>query len=172
MKLESIRALFAPTIFPSFPFAQRQWLAVAFDRDNYDNTRMPQWWFEAAAESFDATQSEILMGPCGPYEAGDKMEIIKVPFEWTKYRLAAQDELRLCPEFILAGSRLDWGVWADPEITVWGGSSAGMNLAISRLGGKGRVLQLMQEDFGVSQSNDQQELISYLKLLIGADVGS
>ena len=170
MKLESIRALFASTIFPSFPFSEQQWLAVAFDRDNYDDTRMPQWWFEAAAESFDATQSEVLIGPCGPYAAADKIELVQIPFEWSKYQLAARNELRLCPEFILSGSRLDWGVWADPEITVWGGNSLAMNRAISRLGGKGHVLRLMKEDFGVDQSNEHHELIGYLKSLIGADV--
>lgn len=167
MKLERIRALFASTIFPSFPFSDLQWVAVAFDRDNYDNARMPQWWFEAAAESFDATQSEILIGPCGPYASCDQVDLVRIPFEWSKYQAAARIDLRLCPEFVLAGSRCDWGVWADPEITVWGGSSIRMNRAISKLGGNGHMLQQMQEDFGVRQADQHQELAGYLQMLIG-----
>ena len=56
-----VNELFAPTIFPNFPFLEKNWTAIAFDRGNYDFLRCPPDLIKAIYKVF---------GPCSVFVHG------------------------------------------------------------------------------------------------------
>jgi hypothetical protein len=160
----AVEKAFSTEIFPGFPFANRTWRGVAFERDSYDNTRVPEDWFRSALGAFGPGTISV-RGWGGAFERRPAHTAM-VPFDWPAYR-----EFMLAPEnwsveYKMLGSTQDWGVWADAEITVWGGSPELMERAFSALGGTECVLARVKREFGVVDGGRYAELRAYLETLV------
>lgn len=160
------RILFSQKIYPDFPFVKKDWLAIAFDRDNYDNTRLPEWFFGEAKLEFSQHQEPILLKGYGErYEnIGDGIEL---PFEWEAYRQFMCTSKNYSPDYMMKGPANDWAFWGDPETSVWGGEAAAMERIFDRRGGKEAVFALMLEEFGIPFGlSAYHELQAYLRRLV------
>lgn len=158
-------SLFSQTIYPFFPFAKKGWIAVAFDRDNYDNTRLPEWFFVEAHKEFARPGAFMYVKGYGE-DFESTGECLEIPFEWEAYRSFMLAPKNYSPEYKIHGVANDWAFWADPEISVWGGDAAAMERIFSRIGGKEQVFALMLSDFHLSDLTANQELQGYLRGLL------
>lgn len=163
--------LFSARIFPNFPFQREDWLAVAFERDNYDNARLPEDFFEVVSEEFRAAgESTLLIKGYG--EMFDRLpgQILEIEFCWAKYRQAVLSPPYYSVEYKLVGVAGSCACWADPELTVWGGGRETMSKVITRLGGERNLLDRMLKDFYLTpDGTDNEELRRYLRRLIKRD---
>jgi hypothetical protein len=157
--------VFAERIFPGFPFTNDNWVAIAFDRDNYDNTRMPEWFFREAQAEFHRPGDVLLVKGYGEQfeKAGG---VLEVPFEWSSYKAFMLSPENYSPEYQLKSSGIEWAFWADPEISVWGGSKEAMKRIFDRRGGRGAVLSSMFEDFHLTDFSRNRELQEFLRGLV------
>lgn len=150
------------------PFRNEDWVAVAFDRDNYDNTRLPDDVFEDLVEVVRADCARfIICGSMSKFSIDGYVptQCEKTGTTWSEYKKFLMDNDNYAPEFFVFSESKNWGIWADMEITLLGGERRIMNKIIEKRGGVDRVLANMLDEFGVSEA-DYPEFCAYLKRLI------
>lgn len=163
--------IFGRQIFPAFPFARNDWMAIAFERDNYDNTRLPEWFFVEARNEFARPGSQIFIKGYGERFGRSEGDCVGIPFEWVTYKAFMQSSENYSPEYQMQGDSSNWGFWADPEISVWGGDAAIMARIFDRKGGKAHVVDSMFKDFHLSEMSANRDLQTYLRSLVFRPVG-
>lgn len=158
--------IFAPSIFPGFPFQPSGWSAVAFERDNYDNTRVPEDFFVVMSEEFRRAGEQVLFVK-GIEAAAMPDAYLEIEFSWPAYRNAMLTRRNYSVEYRMVGAVQLCACWSDAELTVWGGESAVMRNVVERLGGQRTVEERMLRDFYLDENGtDNQELRRYLARLL------
>lgn len=159
-------ATFSSKIFPGFPFRNNDWVAIAFERDNYTNVRLPEWFFRAAQELLDSSGEIMLIKGYGEIFDRAPGGVITIPFDWIKFETFMLAPENYSPEYQIEGSKGDWAFWADPELSVWGGHAVIMEKIFDRFGGKQKILISMLKDFYISDIEANAQLYSYLRHLV------
>lgn len=161
--------LFSDEIFPGFPFKSQSWLAVAFERNRYDNTRMPEWFFREASMVFNPSGSSKLFikGDCFALEGRD--EIASVGFDWDSYSGFMRSPEGFSLEYKMANGAADFACWADPELTVIGGESDRMDVLLDKCGGRESMLGHIEREFFLDESTGNEDMRSYFQGLLFRD---
>lgn len=157
--------IFSRTIFPGFPFREPEWIAIAFERDNYDNTRMPEWFFREAADEFSADGRMLIKG-YGENFCGHPSNTLELAFSWDEYKKFMLSKKGYSPEYLMVGAAGSWACRADGELAVFGGEPTRMNRIFARHGGKDEVFAAMQRDFSLHDEQRNSELRTYLRELV------
>lgn len=167
MTAPRIEDLFGEEIFPGFPFRNDNWLAVAFERDDYDNTRMPEWFFRAATRHFnqDGENKLLIMGepvlsPHFSQEIGD------IPFDWEHYRSFMLSAERSAIEYKMASEDRKCGCWADPEMTIFGGAPEKMSELLNDAGGRDAMLAHIEQEFFLGEPTGNEDMRSFFRGLL------
>lgn len=166
----NFREIFSEILGPTsetIPFNDRSWLGIAFDRNAYDNCRMPERFFRYASQHFaESNDPEILIaGEC--FKCGGLPEIAALPFTWESYREFMLCPSHYCTEYRMAGANSKFACLADADVTVFGGASGPMEKVYSSMGGKAEVLGGMRQEFFLGDSQSYPEFDRYLRRLVG-----
>ncbi|WP_131411399.1 hypothetical protein [Dyella terrae] len=132
---------FARDIFPNFPFRNRHWLAVAFDRQAFPS-RMPRWFFDLLVQTYTPTRAPISIYARNPDGTEPAWWRHDVPLEWSAYESVVTGE-NSTAEFRMLDPLGRWACWSTNEVTVWGGEAEDMMIIYERMGGRDRVRQSM-----------------------------
>lgn len=161
--------LFSDRIFPGFPFKNQSWLAVAFERNMYDNTRMPEWFFREASIAFNPSESSKLLikGDCFVLEGQD--EVARIRFNWDSYSRFMQSPEGFSLEYKMANDAADFGCWADAELTVVGGESSKMDALLDRCGGRESMLRRIEREFFLDEPAGNEDMRIYFQGLLFPD---
>jgi hypothetical protein len=167
--MESVKVferVFALSRDRDFPFRDMSWRAVAFERNSYDNARLPQWFFEAASGVFSPSgEGDLLIaGDC--FDSAGLPRVCRVPFNWTAFRAKMLEPAFYSVEYQIANSDLTCGCLADAEITIFGGEPVRMAQVFERLGGEERLLQIMRQEFLLGDTGAYEEMDRFLQGLI------
>ncbi|MBX9400090.1 hypothetical protein K4L06_02120 [Lysobacter sp. BMK333-48F3] len=147
MSADAFGSVFTGPGKSDFPFRDSGWIAVAFERNAHGHARMPEWFFRAAAKRFngDGAVRLLIAGDC--FAQARFVDVCVVPFEWDRYReFMSRPELGSI-EYRMASSDRMCGGWADADLTVFGGEPEPMTALLADLGGAGRLLQHMRQEF-------------------------
>ncbi|MGH8081687.1 MAG: hypothetical protein ACREP7_14015 [Lysobacter sp.] len=130
-----------------FPFGHAAWIAVAFERNAYDNSRMPEWFFRGAAEYFGAngTVEWLIAGDC--FKFAELPQISAQPFDWLGYHEFMLRPETYSTEYRMAAADGTCGCWADADITIFGGEPDRMSALLASVGGPDRLLAHMRQEF-------------------------
>ena len=163
---EALASVFSIHLNPDFQFRDETWIAVAFERNAYDNTRMPEWFFRVASHQFARSGAVGLLIQGDYFSEAGLSEVTVEPFEWSSYQ-----EFMLRPEaysleYRMASSDLQCGVWADADITVFGGEPTLMTAVIDELGGANVLLEHMRQEFLLGDISGYQEMDEYFQRLL------
>jgi hypothetical protein len=163
----SISKYFRDSIYPEFPFADPTWAGIAFDRDNYDYTRMPELFFRRAVDTFaEARRERIFVRGFGAYFDSRPGRRAIVDFEWTAYRKFVMSKQNYSPEYQMVGSSGQWACWMDPELTVWGGTAEKMNEIYDLHGGREHVLTMMRSEFRIEDDAAHAQMLEFFRTLL------
>lgn len=163
---EALNSIFLKNPDPDFPFLDPSWVGVAFERNSYDNTRMPDWFFRAASKHFDGMGAiELLIaGDC--FSKAGLPEVCAVPFEWESYRRFMLRPEAYSVEYRMASADLQCGCWANPDITIFGGASIQMSAVLDELGGAKRLLEHMRQEFLLGDVVGYEEMDQFFQRLL------
>lgn len=163
MNREQLDQIFGSQIFPGFPFRREDWIAVAFERNRYDNTRLPQQFFESASQHFSSPRNRSLFVSGDLFDNG---KIARVDFKWQEYRsfMLSPDSFSL--EYKIFSENLSCACWADEEITIFGGSPAQMNAVMDDYGGRDSFLSTMEDEFFLKSREGNSDMRHYLAGLL------
>jgi len=157
---------FSAQMYPDFPFLDRSWLAVAFERNAYDNTRMPSEFFSRVAGEFNVSRSRRLLigGDC--FELDGRPAVQGVEFDWIAYEqfMLSPDGFSL--EYKMVSDDGELAIWADPELTVVGGVANKMGRVVSQFGGVASNVRGMYEQFFLDTHAGNEDLRKYLRDLV------
>lgn len=169
MTVGAIDDLFSNRIFPGFPFKDRSWLAVAFERNMYDNTRMPEWFFLGASTIFNPSgRSKLLIkGDCFALEGRD--EVAHVDFIWDSYAGFMRSQEGFSLEYKMTNDAADFGCWADAELTIVGGEQGRMDALFNRCGGREPMLERIEREFFLDEPTGNEDMRSYFRGLLFPD---
>ncbi|HYG05103.1 MAG TPA: hypothetical protein VD865_01680 [Stenotrophomonas sp.] len=169
MTASIVDPLFSDHIFPDFPFKNQNWLAVAFERNGYDNTRMPEWFFREASNVFNPSESSKLLikGDCFALEGRGK--IACVGFNWDCYSRFMRSAEGFSLEYKMANGTADFACWADPELTVIGGESSKMDEVLDRCGGRESMLGHIEREFFLDEPAGNEDMRRYFRGLLFRD---
>jgi len=159
--------LFERAIFPGFPFRNRDWLAIAFERNSYDNTRLPEWFFRSASQHFNADgQNKLLIkGDC--FALSEQIaEVVAVDFDWDSYRNFMLSPESYSLEYKMASKDRSCGCWADAELTIFGGSPEEMTAVLADFGGADAVLARVEREFFLDERDGNEDLRAYFRGLL------
>lgn len=164
--LEALNSVFLKNPDPDFPFRNPSWIAVAFERNSYDNTRMPDWFFRAASKHFGGMGAvELLIaGDC--FQKAGLPEVSVESFEWERYRKFMLRPEAYSVEYKITSADLQCGCWADPDITVFGGAPAQMSAVLDDLGGAKRLLEHMRQEFLLGAVDGYEEMDQFFQRLL------
>jgi len=124
------------------PFVSSGWRGCALDRDGYDNTRIPQFLFEAIAAA--AGSAEVFV--CGYFPAGESCASLAPTWQAFRSHLLGQDNWSL--EYVVFDSSQRWALLADADATIFGAEPALASAVDSYLAGHGTSLvQLTESEF-------------------------
>lgn len=166
ISVEVLNSIFSKGPYPEFPFQDQDWIAVAFDRNAYDNTRMPEWFFRAASARF-CSDSDIELLIAGDLFTGAGLPAVCTqPFEWESYRTFMLRPEAYSVEYRMASDDLHCGCWADADITVFGGAPAQMSALLADLGGAEKLLDHMRQEFLLGDVAAYEEMDKYFQRLL------
>lgn len=164
---DQVKRLFGDTIFPMFPFQDRGWLAIAFERNNYDNRRVPEWVFRRGICLAEKGSDIIICGYGQPYSSvNGELGAICVSADWSAYSTFMLDRKNYSPDYFIYSTTGNWGLWSDSDLTVFGGDHEMMVPILESLGGTDAAIQFMRKEFGLLDFKTNQELDKYLHALI------
>jgi hypothetical protein len=167
MIASQIKDLFEDEIFPSFPFSNVNWLAVAFERDDYDNARMPEWFFCAATRRFnqDGENKLLIMGEpvVSPHFS---QETADIPFDWEHYRNFMLSTERSAVEYKMASEDRKCGCWTDSEMTIFGGVPEKMIELFNDFGGRNAMLAHIEQEFFLDEPSGYEDMRLFLRGLL------
>lgn len=166
---EFCRSLLNGQPFPGFPFSDPNWLGFIFNRDLHNAAGVSRELFEALITPADASVAfEFTFVPAlRPLEGVFDFPIAQLS-DWEGY-LNLIASLPFCPEYYLL--RTDGAVilWFDPDAVVVGGTPDVMTSAASHLGGMEALTRQSAEEFGVSLSDANSEIATYIRNLAGRE---
>jgi hypothetical protein len=167
MNLSSLEIAFEREIFPGFPFRNRDWRAVAFERDNYDNSRIPEWFFRSASMCFndDGKNTLSIKGDCFALD-GHVSEIVEVPFEWEDYRDFMLSPQAFSIEYKMVSKDGACACWTDAELTVFGGEAEKMTRVLDTNGGADSILEKIEQEFFLGASSGYEEMRTFFRGLL------
>ncbi|HSX63873.1 MAG TPA: hypothetical protein VLF15_04040 [Pseudoxanthomonas sp.] len=144
---EALNSVFREDLEPDFPFQDSSWIAVAFERNAYDNTRMPEWFFQTMSKHFgDFGKIALLIaGDC--FAGAGLPAVCPIPFEWESYRTFMLRPETYSVEYRMTSTDMQCGCWADADITLFGGTPVQMSAVLDELGGPERLLHHMRQEF-------------------------
>jgi len=159
--------LFEAEIFPEFPFRNRHWLAVAFERNSHDNTRMPEWFFRAASKHFnpDGKSKLLVKGDCFALD-GQLAEVIAVAFDWESYRDFMLSRAGFSIEYKMANDDGTCACWADAELTIFGGAFDKMIKLLDDHGGRNSMLTRIEEEFFLDERAGNEDMRAFFRGLL------
>ena len=160
--------LFAPDIFPGFPFRPADWHAIAFNRDVHGNSRIALGDWEALLEVLRRRTTDkvaLLLTPFPELQGRDPVQPIVLPLEGDAV-VSQFLEGPYFPEFFLAGESRTWAIRGDSDFTIIGGQKSLMSDLIDKLGGMARVSERMQREFDVGEGQEDSSMRSYLQMLL------
>ena len=163
--------LFRKEIFPGFPFVPPDWIALAFNRDNHGDVRLPdETWQKLIVEILKRTREQVaLIVSPEPLIAGTVAELEQpfvVPLNGPSMLAHFADTSRYLPEFFMAGASERWAIWGDSDLTVVGGEREMMSAIIDNIGGVPAALVMMTNDFALCESPDDSDMHLYLRALL------
>lgn len=166
ISVDVLNSIFLRDPRPEFPFRDPSWIAVAFERNAYDNARMPEWFFRAASERFGRLGDNKLLiaGDC--FIGAGLPEVCAQPFEWESYRAFMLGAEAYSVEYRMASDDLRCGCWADADITVFGGVPAQMSALLDDLGGAERLLNHMRQEFLLGDVAGYEEMDKFFQRLL------
>lgn len=167
--LEIINRIFLQDADPDYPFSDPSWVCVAFERNFYDNTRMPNWFFIAASKFFNANGATELFVSGDCFLDSGLPSVCVVPFEWESYRRLMLRPDLYSVEYRMASSDLQCGCLADPDITVFGGVPSIMAALLDSLGGSSRLLEHMRQEFLLGDLASYKEMDQFFHRLLFPD---
>ena len=161
-----LKSVFSADSSADFPFQNSEWVAVAFERNQYDNTRIPQWFFRTASERFGSEPNSVLLIAGDLFGQSEEDKVKRVRFTWEDYR-----QFMLTPEvysvrYQMASEDLRCGCWADEDITVFGGDPELMTQVLGDLGGSDIMLAHMRKEFILSDVDAYPQFDEYLQGLL------
>lgn len=144
---DALNSVFLDIPTGDFPFSNPAWIAVAFERNAYDKSRMPEWFFRAASEYFgrDGAVEWLIAGDC--FVQDGLPEICAQSFNWQSYREFMFGPKTHSTEYRMAAADRSCGCWADPDITIFGGEPKQMSVLLAALGGPDHLLAHMRQEF-------------------------
>lgn len=163
--LEALNSVFLECAGATGYFKDPAWKAVAFDRNAYDNTRMPEWFFRAASDEAQRLGDFRLIIADDAAVSG-AVEVHVLPFEWGSYSSYMLGKGASSVEYRMASENLLCGCWADPDITVFGGSPALMHSVFQALGGEDVLLNRMRQEFFHGDVQSYGEMDRFLRCLL------
>ena len=163
----TISKLFEEEIFPGFPFKNKLWLGIAFDRDRWV-TRIPQWYFEQIQELLPPGNVMCIYGSAISGSGGTSSYVYlgALDFSWRDFSSFMATDANYSPEYWIFDRDGRWACRADAELTVWGAEASIMNAFYSRQGSAAGVLQMMIDEMGVLPEA-HGDMYRYLQKLVG-----
>lgn len=131
---------FARAVFPGFPFRNRHWLAVAFDRQSFP-ARMPRWFFDLVLQTYTPVRAPMSLYARNPEGSEPAWWRHDLALDGSAYEAMVTDDSR--SELRLIDGLGRWACWSTEEVTVWGGEAEDMTIIYERMGGRERVRQSM-----------------------------
>lgn len=170
MTARSIYDIFENHIFPGFPFRNRDWLAVAFERNSHDNARMPEWFFRCASKHFnrDGQEKLLIKGDCFALDGRPK-EVVEVAFNWDDYHNFMLLPEGFSLEYKMVSEDGACGCWADAELTVFGGAADEMTGLFDDLGGRNSMLASIEREFFLDEPTGNEDMRAYFRGLLFPD---
>jgi hypothetical protein len=134
---EPIRDLFGRGIFPDFPFINKRWLGVAFDRDRWVS-RIPQWYFEEMQDLLSSRDAMCIYGSSvsGGGQASSYAYLGSLDFSWKEFSSFIASDANYSPEYWMFDVGRRWACRMDHDLTVWGAELPIMDTFYSRRGEK------------------------------------
>lgn len=163
----TVSGLFEKDIFPGFPFKNKRWLGIAFDRDRWA-TRIPQWFFEEMQGLLLPGDVMCIYGSSvsGSGQTSSHAHLGSIDLSWKEFSSFIASDANYSPEYWMFDRRGRWACRADPELTVWGAESSTMDAFYSLHRGKAGVLQMMANEMGVLPGV-HADMYRYLQELVG-----
>jgi hypothetical protein len=165
--LTAIDGLFEKDIFPGFPFKNKRWLGIAFDRDRWV-TRLPQWYFEEMQDLLLPRDVMCIYGSSasGSDQTSSYTQLGSFDFSWKEFLSFITSDANYSPEYWMFDRHGRWACRADPELTVWGADPLIMRTVYSRHGGSAGVLRMMTDEMDVLREV-HDDMYRYLQELVG-----
>ncbi|MEI2454003.1 hypothetical protein [Lysobacter firmicutimachus] len=169
-------SVFCERAHPDFPFRDRSWIAVAFERNAYDRTYMPEWFFRAASKRLGDRVALLVAGD-GFADAG-LAEVCALPFAWEDYREFMARPRAYSLAYRMTGADAAFGCVADADMTVFAGEAARMEALLADVGGAGRLLEHMRQEFLLGDTGGYPEMDLFFQRLLfpskreGSDAGA
>ena len=165
--LDKINSIFLEEAGPEDYFKDPAWIAVAFERNAYDNTRMPEWFFSAASRQA-RTHGDVMLMIAGDSALRGEEDVHVLPFDWESYRTYMLKQGARSVEYRMASEHLLCGCWADPDITVFGGAPALMSTLLDEIGGTEVMLNHMRQEFVLGDVESYEKMDAFFHHLLTA----
>jgi hypothetical protein len=163
--------IYRSEIFPGFPFVPTTWKAVAFNRDNVGNIRIPkEIWDLALREIRRKTRDSVgfvaspqpisagsIAGSEQPFVVGLDLFSVLEHFSNTNTYL---------PEFFMAGASEKWAIRGDSDLTVLGGDEDLISCVLNYFGGENEAIREMLRDFSVDDERHDFGMSAYIRGLV------
>ncbi|WP_153022948.1 hypothetical protein [Rhodanobacter thiooxydans] len=164
-------SLFRADIFPGFPFVPLNWQALAFNRDNAGDMRLPSnIWRCLLDQAHERTRDTraFVVSPA-PIIGGVVMEREQpfvVPLDERSVLAHFSDMSLYLPEFFMSTASERWAIWGDSDLTVLGAECELITAVIEEYGGEAKAIEEMARDFGLRNTTEDHSMWTYLKGLV------
>lgn len=166
MDYSRMMKLFSAEIFPGFPFREKSWKALVFDRDQYE-AFLPEKCFRAAEKAFNKSGDlRLYISYEMPDSLNAEMKVANIPFDWLALREFAFSGVNDWNEYKMVSSDYSCAIWSDQEITVFGGKSENMDVMINLLGGPGAVVKGMVDEMLLGDEGNYPDYVRYIRRLV------